>query len=314
MFKSSYNNKRYDVVTVKKYNDRYKLTYLKTMKISGLEEQKKKKPKKEKNVLTVIDGKEVLYNPYFMDYEADVIEDYYDEDRNIIYYYVVYNKSEDKVKQVNNLIRAKSTIFELASCNDWQFFCTLTLDKNKYDRYNLKKFNKDLSQFIRDLRKKYKSDIKFLLIPEMHKDGAWHMHGFLDGIPADQLQEFSLEAVLPEYLLKKIKNNNTVYNWVGYAEKFGFCVLEEIRDIWKASSYITKYISKSLNESVKELGMHSYYASKGLKRALLVAYGYFDNPEIDGINYDFENDFCKIKWMNEEEYENIKYFIDKPSA
>ena len=86
MFKSSYSNIRYNVVTVKKFKDRYKLTYLKTMKISGLEEQKKKKPKKEKNVLTVVDGKEVLYNPYFMDYEADVIEDYYDEDRNIIYY------------------------------------------------------------------------------------------------------------------------------------------------------------------------------------------------------------------------------------
>ena len=60
--------------------------------------------------------------------------------------------------------RTKSAIKELVLCNDWEYFITLTLDQKKYDRYNLKKFNKDLSQYIRDLRKKYEIDIKYLMM------------------------------------------------------------------------------------------------------------------------------------------------------
>jgi len=76
-------------------------------------------------------------------------------------------------------------------CNDWTHFITCTLDKDKYDRYNLPVFQKDLSQFLRNQRKKYKAEIKYLLIPEQHKDGAWHMHGLLQGLKECMLSDFS---------------------------------------------------------------------------------------------------------------------------
>ena len=60
------------------------------------------------------------------------------------------------------------TIYELAACNPWDWFVTFTLDKNKYDRTNLPKFQKDLSQFIRDFRKKTGAQVKYMLIPEQH--------------------------------------------------------------------------------------------------------------------------------------------------
>jgi hypothetical protein len=172
-----------------------------------------------------------------------------------------------------NIRRAKNTIKELVLCNDWDYFITLTLDKEKYDRYNLQKFNKDLSQYIRDLRKKYNTDIKYLLIPEQHKDGAWHMHGFLMGLPKSELQLFDIEQKLPYYILNKLKNGEEIYNWLGYQKRFGNCDIEPIRDKERVSSYVTKYVTKDLENSIKELNAKMYYCSRGLNRSKVIKKG-----------------------------------------
>ena len=81
-------------------------------------------------------------------------------------------------KLEENIIRTRSRIEELAYCNSWDWFFTGTLDPNKYDRSDLEKFHKDLTQWLRDYNKKFKLHIKFLLIPELQSDGvSWHVHG-----------------------------------------------------------------------------------------------------------------------------------------
>lgn len=172
-----------------------------------------------------------------------------------------------------NIRRTKNAIKELVICNDWEYFITLTLDQKKYDRYNLQKFNKDLSQYIRDLRKKYETDIKYLLIPEQHNDGAWHMHGFLMGLPESELELFDKKQKLPYYILNKLEKGEEVYNWVGYQDKFGNCDLEPIRDKERVSSYVTKYVTKDLENSIQELNAKMYYCSRGLSRAKAVKKG-----------------------------------------
>lgn len=71
--------------------------------------------------------------------------------------------------------RAKSMVLQYALCNPWDYFFTGTLDEKKFNRYELDTYQQKLSQFIRDKRKAYGSQIQFLLVPEQHKDGAWHM-------------------------------------------------------------------------------------------------------------------------------------------
>lgn len=70
--------------------------------------------------------------------------------------------------------RTKSRVIELALCNPWEYFVTLTLSPEKYNRNDLPTFKKHLSKFLNNLRFRYSWDIKYLLIPEQHKDGAWH--------------------------------------------------------------------------------------------------------------------------------------------
>lgn len=222
----------------------------------------------------------------------------------------IVNRNINAEKLDNNISRAKSKIFEYALCNDFDYFVTFTLSKDKRDRYNRAAFIKDLSQDIRDCRKHYSLDIQYLLIPEPHKDGAWHMHGLIKGIPLEQLLLFTLEDKIPNRLREMIKKGHIIYNWPRYAEKFGFNTFEVVKSQVAVSKYITKYISKSLKADLStEKEKKLYYPSRGLKTAQNVYHGLF-NPEIE-LTMDFENDYVKTKMLNGIEYLRVIDHLDK---
>lgn len=57
----------------------------------------------------------------------------------------------NETKLDNNLSRARSMVLQYALCNLWEWFFTGTLDKRKYDRFNLDKYMIDLPQWVRDM-------------------------------------------------------------------------------------------------------------------------------------------------------------------
>ena len=171
---------------------------------------------------------------------------------------VISRSSVNTSKLDKSLIRSRSRIYEYAMCNEWQYFCTFTLNKEKYDRYNLDVYHKDFSEFIHNLNRRRKNKITYLLIPEMHKDGAWHMHGLINGlIDSDLIPTCN---ICPE-------TGKPYLTWQKYNFKFGFMSLDSIRHMEATAKYCTKYISKDISKSVTELGAHVYYASHGLKTA-----------------------------------------------
>lgn len=107
-----------------------------------------------------------------------------------------------------------------------------------------------------------------MFIPELHKDGAWHMHSVISGIPDSLLSPF-IAGIHPRKLV-----DNGFLNWPGYSEKFGFCSLAPIRDPIAVGFYVTKYISKDMASAVSDFGAHTYYCSIGLARALPMGYVY----------------------------------------
>lgn len=222
----------------------------------------------------------------------------------------IINRNINAEKLDNNISRAKTKIFEYALCNEFDYFVTFTMSKDKRDRYNRAAFIKDLSQDIRDCRKLYNADIQYLLIPEPHKDGAWHMHGLIKGIPVEQLVLFTLEDKIPYRLREMIEKGHIIYHWPRYAEKFGFNTFEAVKSQIAVSKYITKYISKSLKADLKaEKEKKLYYPSQGLKTAQNVYQGLF-NPQID-IPMDFKNDYVETKMLNGYEYLRIIEYLDK---
>lgn len=195
----------------------------------------------------------------------------------------------------SSLSRAKRTILELGLCNVWKFFCTFTIAPDKYDRENLKNWHKDFSQWLRDqrkvhIKKGFDIPLRYVLVPELHHDGkSWHMHGLFSDITPVLSSFRDLRAKGFNVPDKLVQHN--YYNWESYQNKFGFCSFGEIKNKVACGFYITKYVTKELEDSAVGVGLHTYYASRPLNRA-------FKHGEIYGSTNAFDEwltnhyDFC----------------------
>jgi hypothetical protein len=193
----------------------------------------------------------------------------------------------DGEKTDNNLARAKSRIKELALCNDWSHFVTFTLDGKKIDRYDLDGYIKQLGIWIYKYNRKYGTKLKYLFIPEQHKDGAWHIHGLMNGLHPDSL----------------VKNKHGYLDMPFYSERFGYISLCPVKSPIKVAHYITKYVSKAIHTTAVKLCKHLFYSSHGLKSQEL-AHEDITGKMPDGV---YENDYVGVK--NFDNYEELSAFI-----
>jgi len=180
-----------------------------------------------------------------------------------------FNHYDFKLDQ--SLSRTRRVILEYGLCNEWKYFCTFTLAKDKYDRENLIAWHKDFSQWLRDqrkvhLKKGYDLPLRFVLVPELHEDGkSWHMHGLFSDISPFLVSFQDLRSQgykVPDKLV-----NNGYYCWLDYWKKFGFCSFGKINNKVACGFYITKYITKDMQDAAIGVGLHRYYASRPLNRA-----------------------------------------------
>lgn len=215
------------------------------------------------------------------------------ETRKVWYFYrpdlwkrVIYSASSEprsearedvnEKKTADNIRRAQRSIEDLALCNPWEWFVTCTLSPKKYpNRLDLDGFRSDLMQLLRDERKRTGEQYAALLVPELHKNrDGWHMHGLLHGIPAADFKAFQLGSRLPQHIRGKLLAGEEVYDWPRYAERFGWVDVEPLRSRDAAARYITKYISKGLQEDITaaalDKGKHLYYCTRGLLRPVKV--------------------------------------------
>lgn len=196
-------------------------------------------------------------------------------------------------KLPTNIRRAKSKVFELALCNDFTHFCTLTFSPEKVaDRYDFDSCMKSFTKWLQNYNYRHAgAAVRYLLIPEEHKDGACHLHGLLSGVPAADLRLFQSDECLPTHILNELSKGHEVYQWKPYDKKFGYCTLSPIRSTEAVSKYITKYITKELGNSIKELNAHMYYHSQGLQQKELV----YSAADCILSDPDYDGEYCKIK-------------------
>lgn len=205
-------------------------------------------------------------------------------------------------RMANNLSRAKSRVFEIATCNEFTHFCTFTIDKNKRDRYDLPGFRKALAMMVRNINRGREEEqkIKYIMIPEKHKNGAYHMHGLFMGLSENDLSPFTLSQRLPVAIRKQLQAGETVYNWERYAAAFGYFTATEIKNRTATAKYCTKYITKELGAAVDKDGGHLFYASQGLKGRLTLCWREPYDHSINEDGWDYENEYCRVKWMDPE--------------
>ena len=202
---------------------------------------------------------------------------------------------DDFLKQngrfVSSVLRTKSNLEQLANCNKWDYFVTFTISPEKYDRYDFKAFYKSFSKYVNNFKRKHDFRFYYVFVPEMHADGAWHLHGLIGGLPVSFLKPFDLSQKLPKYIRDKLIAGECIYDFPEFSEKFGYSVVEPLRDKERASNYISKYISKGFFNDDRFKNVHFYYASLGLNRAELICSGSFETSD---FKPDYQNDYCTV--------------------
>ena len=180
---------------------------------------------------------------------------------------------EKELEKLRNLWKIRTKIKDYILCNDFDYFWTLTFDT---DRYNYAAAFEKMGKWLRKMRDQY-GIFNYIMIPELHKDGAIHFHGVTGG----------LNAVIRDSGVKH--KGVKVYNCTDW--EHGFTTLTKIRSREKTASYVTKYVTKEMQNSIVEKGKKKYWCSRGLR---LPAVSYTDlNLGIDLIPY-FKNDVCSI--------------------
>lgn len=217
---------------------------------------------------------------------------------------------KNDVKLEASYSRARRMVFEYVMCNDFEYFFTLTINRDLHTADCLDSLHKSISLFFKKLNRSYNSSIKYVLVPELHSDGKnYHFHGVIMNIPPNLLYEFHIgdSQQFGRGILKQLKSGFRVFHFIPFSENFGFNSLSPIRDLNKTASYLCKYLTKNFCDNNIPVGSHLYYCSRGLNTANLLLKGTLvDN----NIHVDFSNDYCSISNLSySNDFDKIKECI-----
>lgn len=191
----------------------------------------------------------------------------------------------DDIKNENlyrSLRRTKSKVFDYSNANDWEWFCTFTISSEKVsDRSDYAECSKKMTNWLNNMKKRYCPDLKYVLVPERHKDGSWHFHGlFRDCLGFDFKIALNGKKTLKNGKINKsygkpLKHNGKqVYNISRYT--LGYTECTAVLDTRSVSKYILKYITKDLISDTAN--RKRYWNSQNLKTPVeSVELLYFDD-------------------------------------
>lgn len=190
-----------------------------------------------------------------------------------------------------SLNRSKNNLYRIARSNKWDLFITITFDRKITDSSDYKIVSNKITSFLNNLRKRGSKNLKYLIVPELHKDGKhYHFHGLLSGA----------DSLLLEDSGHKDKFGATIYNIMNW--KIGFTTAQKIKNQSAVRNYIGKYITKDLMNKLKY--KKRYFASKNCYIAP-EEYYQFSIDEIYAM-YGDKISFVKTQTING--INRIKYF------
>ena len=183
-----------------------------------------------------------------------------------------------------SLRRTKILMNMLLSMNDFDWFWTLTFDKEKIDRTNAEEVFNCYKKYINNIKHKY-SSFKYMTFPEQHEDGCFHFHMLTAGLTPKQMGLVNSGKVCCSWATKitkyhtveKIKccskeyfektkhlhelketDGETIYNVTNFA--YGFTTVSRIVSRERCNSYVKKYVEKALG-STEVFKKRFYYSS-----------------------------------------------------
>lgn len=184
--------------------------------------------------------------------------------------------------------RSKNNLFRIARSNEWDLFITLTFDRKQVDSSDYKEVSKLVTRFLDKLRR-YNPCMKYLIVPELHKDKThYHFHGLLYNANLDLINSGKVD-----------KDGEVIYNVNDWT--WGFSTAMRIKSQSAVRNYIGKYITKELMNKLKY--KKRYYASQNVN----VCDEELSMMKIDEIYDLYGDNLSYIKTIDVNGYNRIKY-------
>ena len=215
-----------------------------------------------------------LYRYILEDDKEEMLNDDLSIKAEYILEYCVFNEKipssvQEKIRVSVGRTKENFDLLAKANCEKFKYFVTLTFadikEKDKHLKLNEKRFkddeelkfiyiddisslescNKAFNVSFRNLRRdlnKVGYEFYYLGCPEYHANGHVHYHFLFSDLPKDFLYK------VPKWLdfdnvTKQYQNGYGLINW-----RYGKSDVQLIKDEYKVTSYIAKYIEKSLDE------------------------------------------------------------------
>ena len=232
-----------------------------------------------------------------------------------------YTLAECQANSANSISRTKKMLKMILSMNKFDWFCTLTFDKDKIERTDDESVYIAYVKFINNIQHQFPT-IRYVTVLERHEDGNIHFHLVIGGVPWQKLGLVNTGKVCCHWATKKKKicsleyynktkdlhelketDGLTVYNITSFI--YGFTTATRIVSQDRCNSYIMKYVEKALGST--EIFRKRFYYSRNLvvpevvKRC--VGCG-FDTPEpaIEFVRqnpiFANSNDICYLNRYN----------------
>ena len=159
---------------------------------------------------------------------------------------------------LRSMRRARAKVRRLALANEFSYFVTLTLSPEEVDRYDCQAIMKRVNRWLSNMVQRH--GLSYILVPERHKDGAIHFHGFFND---------AVEGVDSGH---KTQSGQTIYNLPRWP--WGFTTAMEVYGEYGAAvGYVCKYITKG----GEKVGGRWYYHG-----------GQLAKPEVEYLNTDWD--------------------------
>lgn len=186
--------------------------------------------------------------------------------------------------ELNNYKRAKNKIYDYARSNMWTYFLTFTFNSEKVQRDNYDDCKNKLTKWLNNISQRHCSgQLKYLIVPELHKDGInYHFHGLLS----------NCDGIIFEPSGLTDRTGRTIYNLPQY--KLGFSTATKISSVEKVCGYIAKYVTKQLDLKLK--GKRRYLISSNLNEPNEEKY--YINQNLD----EFADSIPNVLWEELKEY------------
>ena len=181
--------------------------------------------------------------------------------------------TQDEENRRKSYNRAKNNLFDILMSNaDIGYFVTMTFDGERVNRYDYGEVVKKLGVWLDNNVRR--NGLRYVLVPEFHKDGAVHFHGFMN---AESLKIDA--AISPKTGRPLTAKGKQIYNITAFPYGFTTAIKvgENTDERTACAKYIYKYITKTNGEKV---GGRYYLSGGNLKKPVFEYFdcNYFDVP------------------------------------